>query len=172
MELWKSIVGFEDYRISSEGRVWSIKSNKYLSPTKDSDGYLIVGLFNNGRQTKKKVHRLVAEHFLLNFDNGKQVNHKDEDKTNNRVGNLEMCTSHYNINYGSRNQKVSEKLSINPPRARRAVAAFAADGTVVHQFESLHAAERAGFNRSAIYQVCSRKSRLKSYRGLDWRYIA
>ena len=172
MELWKSITGFEEYRISSEGRVWSAKSNRYLSPTTDSYGYLVVGLFDNGHQTKKKVHRLVAEHFLPNFDDAKQVNHKDEDKTNNCAANLEMCTSNYNINYGSRNQKVSAKLSANPPRAKKAVAAFAADGNIVYRFESLHAAERAGFNRGAIYQVCTHTGRLKRYQGLDWRYTS
>lgn len=171
-ELWKDISGFNNgYRISSDGRVWSYKTKRYLKPTIDSDGYAVVGLFCDGRQMKQKVHRLVAKYFLNDDIEGKQINHKDEDKLNNNAANLEICDSSYNINYGRRNAIVSQKLSNKPPIPKKPIEAVDQTGNVVYRFDSLHDAERAGFNRSAITQVCSKKGNLKSYRGLDWRFV-
>ena len=82
---------YPDYFISKEGFVWSSKSNKYLSLATDKDGYKIVTLYRNGSCKKFKVHRLVAETFICQDIAGKQVNHKDEDPSNNNVGNLEIC---------------------------------------------------------------------------------
>lgn len=105
-EIWKDVVGFEGYyQVSSLGRVMSL-NRKYsgehlMSPTKDKMGYMIVCLRKQGYKGNKKVHRLVAEAFIPNPDNLPQVNHKDEDKTNNNVENLEWCDCRYNINYGT-----------------------------------------------------------------------
>ena len=113
-EIWKPIEGYEgQYEISSYGRVKSLKrpyennggiqwtKERILSPGKDKDGYLQVNLHCNGKQHQRKIHRLVAQAFLPNPDNLPMVNHKDEDKTNNNVDNLEWCDHRYNMNYGS-----------------------------------------------------------------------
>lgn len=119
IEEWKSIPGYEGlYEISSYGRVRSLerfyirqnvimvhKPEIILSPVKDGFGYLQVGLHCNGKQKIIKVHRLVAQAFIPNPDNFPQINHKDEDKTNNNVDNLEWCTAKYNINYGTRQER-------------------------------------------------------------------
>lgn len=105
-EIWKDISGFEGfYEISSYGRVRSVKSGKILSTSKCGGcrGYIGVSLCKNGKRYGKLVHRLVAEAFIPAVEGLSEVNHKDEDKTNNRVENLEWCSHKYNMNYGKRN---------------------------------------------------------------------
>ena len=115
-EIWKPIVGYEGlYEVSSYGRVRSLdkydsrncfRKGKVLSPFKDRYGYLSVVLSCNGKCKTINVHRLVAKAFLPNPDNLPQVNHKNEDKSDNRVDNLEWCDSKYNNNYGTRKDRV------------------------------------------------------------------
>lgn len=100
-EVWKPVPGFPDYEVSSEGRIWS-KKNGYLKTRLESRGYEIVNLYLYGKMYTKKVHRLVALAFIQNPDNLPQINHKDENKSNNRIDNLEWCDSKYNLNYGTR----------------------------------------------------------------------
>ena len=99
-EIWKDIKGYEGlYQVSNFGRVKS--STKILANRLSKRGYYIVTLYKNAKGVTKTVHRLVAQAFIPNPDNLPQVNHKDENKLNNRVDNLEWCTAKYNINYSS-----------------------------------------------------------------------
>ena len=97
-----------EYVIYSDGRVWSNKSHKFLSATLRGD-YLRVSLFIDGKRTSKNVHRLVAETFIPNPDNLPQINHKDENKLNNHVENLEWVTPSQNANHATRNKRISER---------------------------------------------------------------
>lgn len=112
-EIWKDIKGYGgDYQISNYGRVYSVKSHKYLSQTIVGKGYLRVHLWRDGIKKGELVHRLVAIHFLDNPNNLPQVNHKDENKENNCVDNLEWITAKENSNYGTvqeRKAKACEK---------------------------------------------------------------
>ena len=122
IEEWRPVVGYEGlYEVSNTGRVRSVDryiknghssyrlhKGKVISLLKGEYGYIQVNLYYNGKNYKKYVHRLVAQAFIPNPDNLPQINHKDEDKTNNRVDNLEWCTAKYNINYGTRKDKVRE----------------------------------------------------------------
>lgn len=99
MEQFKRINGFEDYYISSWGRVYSTKVGKFLNPFLCGRGYLKVDLHINGKRTHKKVHRLVAEAFIPNVDHKPQVNHIDGNKLNNSVTNLEWCTNQENVQH-------------------------------------------------------------------------
>lgn len=106
-EIWKPIEGYEGlYEISSYGRVKSLKRNIILIPKKEPTGYLRCNLYLNKNMKTVSIHRLVAQAFLPNPDGLPQVNHRDEDKTNNRVENLEWCTVKYNNDYGTRKEKV------------------------------------------------------------------
>lgn len=127
IEEWRPIEGYEGlYEVSSYGRVrsldryvrtcyeaYKLQKGKILSPAKDKFGYLKVVLNCNGKHKTINVHRLVAEAFIPNPDNFPQVNHRDEDKTNNIVDNLEWCDAKYNISYGSRNIRRRETLIKN-----------------------------------------------------------
>ena len=100
MVAFKQIKGHDyAYLIGDDGTVYNRKTGKYLKPVKGSNGYLHITLCY-GEKEDCLVHRLVAEYFLENNENFKYVNHKDEDKTNNCVENLEWCTAKYNVNYG------------------------------------------------------------------------
>lgn len=97
MEIWKDIKGYENlYQISNLGQVKSLRNNLILKPGLVGIGYLSVNLCKDGKHNYKKIHRLVAEHFIENIDNLPCINHKDGIKTNNNVENLEWCTSSYN----------------------------------------------------------------------------
>lgn len=104
MEEWKNIIGYEGlYEVSDKGNVRNVRRNTLLRFS-NNQGYTQVYLYKNGIRKGFKVHRLVAEAFIENPDNLPQVNHKDEDKTNNNVDNLEFCDHKYNVNYGHRTE--------------------------------------------------------------------
>lgn len=110
VEVWKSISGYGGlYKVSSYGRVCN--SQKVMKLTVDKRGYFSVGLHKNGKTKTCSVHRLVAQAFLNNPDGLPEVNHKDEDKQNNSVENLEWCTRQYNCTYGNRIEKQKEALA-------------------------------------------------------------
>lgn len=105
-ENWKDIQGFEGiYQISDRGRIKSLKRNKCLKLGPNPTGYITVQLHKNGDIKGFSVHRLVAEAFIPNPNNYKEVNHIDEDKTNNCKENLEWCTHQYNNTYGTKIQR-------------------------------------------------------------------
>ena len=122
-EIWKDIEGYEGlYQVSNYGNIKSLSKvvknaygvhrteDKILKPQTKKDGYLQIQLSKNGKQKHYKVHRLVALTYIANPNNYPCVNHKDENKSNNHVSNLEWCTYEYNTNYGTRNKRASEKL--------------------------------------------------------------
>lgn len=131
-EIWKPVKGYEGYyEVSNLGRVRSIDrvvvdtvrncerllKGKVLVQNDKENGYKTVVFCKEHKTHNKYVHRLVAEVFIPNPDNLPQINHKDEDKTNNRVDNLEWCTQLYNNLYGSRmkNRSYTIKLKKEHP---------------------------------------------------------
>ena len=113
-EIWHDIDGYDGlYQISNKGHVKSLKWGKerILRAHDNGDGYLKVHLFKNTAFQSIYIHRLVAIAFIQNPDNKPQVNHKDENKKNNCVENLEWITCIDNCNYGTRNERVYRKIS-------------------------------------------------------------
>lgn len=104
------IKGCPGYAITDDGRVWSFKTNKYLKQKIDKYGYPCVSMSVNNKNKTKTVHRLVAEAFIPNPANKPTVNHKDENKLNNRVGNLEWMTVAENNCYGTHYERSSKTL--------------------------------------------------------------
>lgn len=101
METWKDIKGYEGkYQVSNMGKVRNILTGNLLSAYSGRYSQVHLGPKNN--QKTVRIHRLVAEAFIPNPDNLPLVNHKDENKMNNCVDNLEWCTALYNLTYGSR----------------------------------------------------------------------
>lgn len=108
----KDVKGYEGlYAVTSCGKVWSYISQKFLSPRITHAGYYEVHLRKQGESKQFRVHRLVAEAYIDNPENKPEVNHKDENKLNNCINNLEWFTSKENVNYGTRSQRVSQKKS-------------------------------------------------------------
>ncbi len=132
-EQWKDIPGFEGhYQASTLGNIRSIKKEPIiLKGDYQKNGYRRVYLWVGGEKKNCLVHRLVAETFIENPNRYSDINHKDEDKSNNSVENLEWCSHVYNMNYGSVKKKISmaaqgritseetkQKLSIDTSRRR------------------------------------------------------
>lgn len=106
VELWKKYPDIEEIEVSSFGRIRSVKGHYYTNCPSDC-GYLKANIPVGGKWNTKRVHRLVAQVFIPNPNNLPQVNHKDGDRTNNNVDNLEWCTASYNIQY---REKFGESL--------------------------------------------------------------
>ena len=169
-EIWKDIKGYENiYQISSYGRVKSLKRisdcGRHL-PEKilkagNSHGYKSVTLRKNGASKIHSVHRLVGQTFIENPCNFPCINHKDEDKTNNKVNNLEWCTQKYNANYGTRNKRFGDKHG-------KKVIQFDLSGNEIRRWISCAEAGRYyGRSRITIADACRKHSKSCGYL---WRY--
>lgn len=113
-ECWKPIIGYENlYKISNLGNVLSLRKNKILKHHMITGGYFIVQLSKNKKSRNWLVHRLVAEAFIDNPNNLPEINHKDENKSNNVASNLEWCTHKYNMNYNNLGKRAKIKKELN-----------------------------------------------------------
>lgn len=100
----KDIPGWEGlYACDTKGNIYSYRSNKFLSPSKLKRGYLHVTFTRDGKRYDYRVHRLIAMTFLDNPENKEQVNHRDGNKLNNYLSNLEWCTAEENIQHAKDN---------------------------------------------------------------------
>ena len=179
-EIWKDILGYEGlYQVSNFGRVRSLDrivkekngKNKFLKGKILKyilvyGGYMVVRLSKNGILKNYYVHRLVAQAFLDNPDNLPCVNHKDENPQNNVVSNLEWCDAKYNLNYGTRNKRISEKMTNG--KLSKPVLQYTLDGELVKKWSSTHECGRNGYNRGNVSACCL--GYLKFYKGYIWRY--
>ena len=118
-ETWAKINGWPNYEVSTYGNVRNVKTGRILKPIKRPNGYLKVDLFNNNVQSQQSIHVLVAKTFLPDTGHNPdgsimvgyhQVNHKDENKENNNLLNLEWCDSKYNMNYSDTFRKQQKKV--------------------------------------------------------------
>lgn len=176
MEIWKDIKGYEGlYQVSNTGKVKSLKrntNNQYCNKDKERKyynihGYLQIILCKEGKKQSSLVHRLVAETFIPNPDKLPCVNHKDENKLNNNVENLEWCTYEYNTNYGTRNKRSSEKTRNN--KFSRPVLQYTLNGVYIKEYPSIKEIEReTGLNAGNICNCCNGK--YKTAYGYIWKY--
>lgn len=144
----KDIKGYEGlYAITSCGKVWSYRNNRFLCPIYNEQGYLLVDLCKDGEKKRTRIHRLVAEAYIPNPDNLPEVNHKDEVKSNNCVSNLEWCNTKYNSNYGTAKQRTAKKLG-------KTVYCVELDKIFISQSD---AARELGICLSQISSVCNGK---------------
>ena len=159
IEEMKDIKDYEgEYAITRDGKVWSYKSNKFLKHMLDKEGYHKVNLYKDKKMKTFRIHRLVAQAFIPNPKGLPQVNHIDEDKSNNYVENLEWCDAKYNMNYGTRTERAAKKLS-KPVYCIELDRVF--DG-------SRQAARELDLHNSNIISCC--KGRYKTTGGYHWKY--
>ena len=153
IEEFRDIPGYEGmYEVSNLGRIR--RNGKILKPSKSNWGYLKLVLFKNGTRKTVLVHRLVAYAFIPNPQNLPQINHKDEDKTNNSVDNLEWCDNKYNANYSH----------------SKPVLQYDKTGNFIREWPSARKVEEeTGIYNSNISQCCLGK-RYKTVGGFVWKY--
>lgn len=156
------------YGVSNLGNVYSFINSRGI-PTNEPrikkqsampNGYMHVCLRVSTNKNKNAyVHRLVAEAFIPNPQNLPQVNHRDEDKTNNNALNLEWCTSDYNANYGNRNEKLSKANSGKRCNDnRRKIVQLSDSGSIIKTFDSVReAAAHFRMSESNMCKVLNRK---------------
>ena len=157
---WKKIDGYENYSVSSEGQVRNDKTGRILKAYRMKNGYFRVDLRKKGEVKHFRVHRLVAQAFIENDSplTKTQVNHINEDKSDNRACNLEWCSTEYNVNYGNRNKKISEAkkgkyTGENNPRCRKII--LLNTGEVFDYIKQ--ASEKYGVNSGHICNCCRGK---------------
>ena len=152
LEKFVDIQGYEGlYKVNKSGAILSVRSGKLLTASKNKQGYINVVLSKDGKSITYKVHRLVALAFISNPNNYPYVNHKDEDKTNNNVENLEWCTPKYNLNYGTAIKRRSEAIKASPVKQRKAVIQLSLSGEFIKEYRSTkEASEETSIDRRRI----------------------
>ena len=181
-EIWKDVKGYEGYYlVSNLGNVKSVdryvkhdeenvslKRGAYKKAQLFECGYMYINLSKNGKSNYFRVHRLVAEAFIPNPDNLPEVNHKDENKLNNCVDNLEWCTREYNLNYGTGRERNKLKL-INNLKLSKAVLQYTKDEVFIKEYPSAAEVEReTGINHSNVALCCMGKR--KTAGGYIWKF--
>lgn len=111
-EIWKVMKEHNNYEVSNFGKIRNIKTKRILKTTKNNKGYERFIIYIDKKPKCFYVHRVVANNYLDNPNNYKEVNHKDENKSNNCINNLEWCDGLYNLSYGTRVERIlNTKLS-------------------------------------------------------------
>lgn len=168
---WKSIPGFEGlYEANENGQIRSLARNstrgKILKP-RANRGYFNVPLYKDGRMKNVYVHRAIWEAFNGPIPEGYEINHKDENRQNNNLENLELLTHLENLNYGFHNIKLRYANHI-----RKGVIVYDKTGKKLFEFDSIrHAIEVLNLNHNCTSNIslCCR-GKLKSAYGYVWKY--
>ena len=179
-EIWKPVVGYEGfYEVSNIGRVRSLArivecsdgrkrkiKDRTLKGSSYSGGYSGVTLHKDGCAKSVNIHRIVAEAFVPNPLEKEEVNHKDENPSNNHASNLEWVTHKENINYGTRTERARETTT---KLQGKAVQQFSKDGKLVAEYESISIAYRATGAFISNIVKCAR-GEYKTAGGYIWKY--
>lgn len=176
-EIWKDIKGYEGlYQISNLGRIKSLEREiirqhsttmllkEKILKQQNMNGYKFVRLSKNNTIKQYLVHRLVATAFIENPNNYKEINHKDENKSNNKLDNLEWCSHNYNINYGTGNERrsISEKGKKkngnykNISHIGKKILQYDLQGNFIREWESISKASKI-LKLNKIWEVCNKK---------------
>lgn len=156
------IIGFPNYIIYSDGRIWSKVSNRFLATNVHNNGYIYVDLCKDGKKYSKRLHILVAQHFVPNPDNLPEVNHKDGNKLNPDYINLEWSTRSDNMIHALDNglqkcRKITEQLL---------------NGEVIARYRSCAEASRVtGIGESTLNNACAGRRGSHYAKGYEWRYV-
>lgn len=159
----RPVKGYEGYyEVTDDGRVWSVKRKIFLRQKSDKDGYLSVGLTKDNHTRYFRIHRLVAEAFIPNPEQKPIVNHLNENKSDNRVCNLDWATVKENNNYGTRNFRMART------KCRKPVERVCPDGTIERYQGVKDASRKTGIAHSQIRNACL--NLISKSWAKEWRY--
>ena len=152
----------KNYAVSNYGNIKNTRTGRILKLRKNPNGYLKTNISVNGKIQTVFVHRLVALMFLPNTNKLALVNHKDENKQNNCINNLEWCTNKYNSNYGTAKERTAKQR-------RKKVYQYDENNNLVEIFNSVtDVAKAMQCNTGIISAVCNGK--FKKYKNYIWKY--
>lgn len=171
METWREVPGNPNYLVSSTGRIRRRGRTEDHS-TRDKDGYMAVDLYIDGERKTKRVHRLVAEAFVPNPEDKPEVNHKDGNKHNNNVSNLEWVTSKENCRHAWDNDLMKPSYGMlgksNPNAGRKTKPIRIVETGEV--FDGLKECEEAIDGNHRHINDCL-KGRQRTHRGYHFEYV-
>ena len=151
-----------NYLVSTDGRIFSKRMHKYLIPKKNWDGYLRIQIWKKNKCHMISWHRVVAQTFLPNPNNYPVINHKDGNKQNNVVTNLEWCTQKDNIIH-------SYKMGLSKVHSRIKINQYDLNNNFIRTWDSLtEAAKNVHGEITSICAAC--RGRIKSSKGYIWKY--
>lgn len=168
-EIWKPIKGYEGlYEAGTSGLIRNAKTKEIKSTRPNERGYLVVELYKGNVRNHKLVHQLIAKTFIPEEQWNESINHKDEDKQNNRIDNLEFCTMIENIKYGTRGLR-SGLARFNHPLRSKKILQLTKNGVIIKEWCSIAEAYRQT-------KIC-RQNIVKCLKGLrnhaggyQWKY--
>lgn len=178
-EIWVDVKGYENlYLVSNYGRVKSLErysrynnrryQTKIIKCHYNTKKYLDVELSNNEFRNRYRIHRLVAEAFIPNPENKPQVNHKDGNKANNHVDNLEWCNNSENQKHAFANGLNKRGMYGSSPKAKRVVQ-YSLNGSLIREWDSIIRIYRElGYSDAYISSCC--KGKCKQAYGYIWKY--
>lgn len=157
-EIWKDVKDFKNiYQISNFGKIRNVKTNRLLKPFKNTNGYYQINLWSKNKRKHILIHKLVAETFIPNPSKLPFINHKNENKLDNKVDNLEWCTAKYNCNYGTRNARLSRPvicIELNK------------------KYKSIQeASQELNIQKAHISGCCLKKRHYNTAGGYHWEYV-
>lgn len=167
--MWYELKEDNKYLINKNGDIKNTKTNKILTPGKTTNGYYTVSLSNNGKRKSYYIHRLVANNFINNPNNYKEINHKDGNKQNNRVDNLEWCDRSYNLTHAYKNGLKKTPRGKDSPYSKKVMQYNLLSGEIIIWDSMIDANREKGYSTGSICEVC--KGRLKTYKNSYWEYV-
>ena len=159
---WRTVKEYDHYEVNNRGEIRHKKRKHILSPRKNSSGYLYVSFNINGRRRNFAVHRIVANAFIPNPNGYPEVNHKDYDRTNNNVGNLEWVSSSLNKHHAFQKEE-------NCSSRGKEVNQYSKEGNFIKTYSSIsEAAKEMNCTVGAISNCCLGRS--KTSKGFRWSF--
>jgi len=172
MEEWRNIYGYEnEYQISNLGNVRRV-NGQIIHPSLSSKGYLRVNLYRDGKYRTCFVHKLVLQSFTDSATWLEEVNHKDYDRTNNHLDNLEWITHADNVRYSVVNRpRHYVRKAFTPIKNFRRVEQRTQEGVLVKTWDNLSTIARVtGYHSGIIKKCCEHQPHYKSAHGYVWQY--
>jgi hypothetical protein len=155
--VWKVIEDFPLYEISNEANVRRLGNENIRKTPVGKRGYPVLSLRKDGKTHICTLHRLLAKAFIPNPNNLREVNHKDGDKTNCSIENLEWCTSRENNVH-------ARTTGLRKSDGDKAVLQFSKEGILIAEYKSVaEAARQTGISKSAIGNVCANRKNRRGY---------
>ena len=165
-EVWKIMKEHSNYEVSNLGKIKNKTTDRIRKTSINNKGYEQFIVYIDKKPKTFYVHRVVANNFLENFNNLPEVNHKDENKLNNCVDNLEWCDGCYNLHYGTRIERITSKKK---PFFIKIVQKDK-NKNIIKIWENINEIVcNTNYHRSNIYKCCQGK--LKTAYGYVWDYL-